>query len=88
MISGYDLLSCENTSEYDVKHESGSIMRLPLSCVVLPTGTAGVIVGLKGAPQHNGKAGLLIETDEAADRYVVALDRQSSLRLKRANFRA
>lgn len=83
-LCGYDL----QKAEYEVQLEGGSVARLPLSCVVLPIGTAGVIVGLKGAPQHNGKAGRLVEMDEAADRYVVALDRQSTLRLKRANFRA
>jgi hypothetical protein len=83
-ICGFDV----HTHAYEVTLDGGSPVRLPLSCVVLPTSTAGVIVGLKGAPQHNGKAGLLVEYDEAADRYVVALDRTSNLRLKRANFRA
>mmetsp|Transcript_29473 Transcript_29473/g.59334 ORF Transcript_29473/g.59334 Transcript_29473/m.59334 type:complete len:133 (-) Transcript_29473:189-587(-) len=83
-ICSYDL----DANEYTVELEGGSQAHLPPSCVVLPIGTAGIIVGLKGAPQHNGKAGLLVEVDEAADRYAVALDRQSSLRLKRANFRA
>ena len=94
-ICGYDL----QANEYEARlgegslegegssGEGGLLVRLPPSCVVLPTGAAGVVVGLKGAPQHNGKAALLIEVDEAADRYVVALDRQSTLRLKRANFR-
>ena len=86
-ICGYDPQACE----YEVKldDDGGSTTtRLPLSCVVLPKMTAGLVVGLKGAPQHNGKAGLMVEIDEAADRYVVALDRQTTLRLKRANFRA
>lgn len=86
IICGYDPQACE----YELQLEEGGSVttRLPPSCVVLPRMTAGLIVGLKGAPQHNGKAGLLVEIDEAADRYVVALDRQTTLRLKRANFRA
>jgi len=66
----------------------GRRVTVPPECVVLPAGTAGLVSGLQGAAQHNGKPGLLTELDEAADRYVVALDHDTSLRLKRANFRA
>ena len=45
------------------------------------------IDGLKGAAQHNDKPAYIVSHDEAADRYVVALDATNQLRLKRSNLR-
>ena len=79
---------CDYDGEaYTVELTDGKRVVLPPALVVLPVGSAGLVVGLQGAPQHNGKLGLLVEMDDSADRYVVSLDHDSSLRLKRANFR-
>ena len=72
---------------YDAELPDGATVALPLGCVVLPAGCSGVVVGLQGAPQHNGKAGYIVSHDEASDRYLVALDATHQLQLKRSNLR-
>ena len=59
---------------YHAELPDGTTIALPPGCVVLPAGCSGVVVGLQGAPQHNGKAGYIVSHDEATDRYLVALD--------------
>ena len=83
-ITGYD----PDAESYSAEAAGRQLAPLPLAVVVLPCGTVGVVTGLQGAPQHNGKSGHLLEWDAEADRYLVALDNEKQLKLKRANFRA
>ena len=53
----------------------------------MPTGCSGIVLGLQGAPPHNGKAGYAVSYDASSDRCLVALDATSQLRLKRSNLR-
>ena len=53
-----------------------------------PNPNPNQVVGLQGAPQHNGKPGYILSHDAASDRYLVALDATHQLRLKRSNLRA
>lgn len=76
------------TQTYEAALSDGTLLpALPLGCVLLPTGCSGVVLGLQGAPQHNGKAGYVVSYDASSDRYLVALDATNQLRLKRSNLR-
>jgi len=76
------------TQTYEAALADGTLLpALPLGCVVLPTGCSGVVLGLQGAPQHNGKVGYIVSFDASSDRYLVALDATNQLRLKRSNLR-
>ena len=50
----------------------------------LPSGTAVLVKGLKGAPEHNGKRGTVQQWDGSKGRYVVQLG-GASLALKQEN---
>lgn len=50
----------------------------------LPSGTAVLVKGLKGAPQHNGKRGTVQQWDGGKGRYVVQLGGEA-LALKQDN---
>jgi len=81
------LLSC-TASHYEAELEDGKRVELPFDCIILPKGESCLVTGLQGAPQHNGKNGYVVDFDESADRYQVAVDAQTQLKLKRANLRA
>lgn len=81
-LSGFD------GQTYSATLPNGTSVSLPQSSVWLPVGTAGLVHGLQGAPQHNGKAGCVMKHDIKAGRYLVAIDAATSLRLKLDNFRA
>ena len=51
----------------------------------LPEGTAVLVKGLQGAPQHNGKSGQVQGYDGAKGRYVVALGDGTQVSLKQDN---
>lgn len=72
---------------YEVEFDDGSSAEVALECVVLPSASTGIVVGLVSKPEHNGKSGRVLSFDAEADRYVVALDASSQLRLKRSNLR-
>ena len=82
-LRGYDA----EAGCYEAALPDGTPVALPLGCVVLPVGCSGVVLGLQGAAQHNDKPAYIVSHDEAADRYVVALDATNQLRLKRSNLR-
>jgi len=84
-IVGFNIES----SSYTVLLEpQGEEVELPLACVRLPDETTGMVTGLTGAAEHNGKGGYILSFDAAADRYVVAIDASLQLKLKRSNLRA
>ena len=73
---------------YDGATAAGEAVAVAYGDVLLPVGAAGVVVGLTGAAQHNGKAASIVAYDEAADRYTLAVEgHDAQLRVKRANFR-
>ena len=73
---------------YDGATAAGEAAAVAYGDVLLPVGAAGVVVGLTGAAQHNGKAASIVAYDEAADRYTLAVEgHDAQLRVKRANFR-
>ena len=73
---------------YDGATAAGEAVAVAYGDVLLPVGAAGIVVGLTGAAQHNGKAASIVAYDEAADRYTLAVEgHDAQLRVKRANFR-
>ena len=53
--------------------------------VVLPDQTCALIMGLKGAAQHNGKWAKIVGYDAAAGRYLAQISGTEQLKLKRQN---
>jgi len=49
---------------------------------LIPAGAQVVVRGLRGAAQHNGKSGQVVEYDASTDRYVVAVGEDEALRIK------
>lgn len=67
--------------------ELGAEVAVPVACCKLPDGCKGVVVGLQGAPEHNGKPAHVLGVHAETGRYSVALSASQQLRLKRANVR-
>lgn len=83
-LDGYDAEA--NAYYVDVGGGAPPVLA-PAGCCQVEVGTTGVVVGLQGAPEHNGKAGRLMAHDGASGRYMVALDASKQLKLKRGNLR-
>ena len=67
---------------------SGDAIPVAAADAVLPDGSVVEIVGLVGAPQHNGALARLLRHDAEAGRYLAQLDGGKQLRLRRQNVRA
>ena len=66
---------------------SGDAIPAAASAVILPAGAVGTVHGLQGAPQYNGALGRVLEHDAAAGRYLLQLDDEKQLRVRRQNVR-
>ena len=51
----------------------------------LPAGTPMTVIGLRGAPEHNGKRGKVTSFDEESGRYEILLVSGESLRIRPPN---
>lgn len=51
----------------------------------LPAGTPMTVIGLRGAPEHNGKRGKVLSFDEESGRYEILLATGESLRIRPPN---
>jgi len=67
--------------------ELGEEVTVPVACCRLPNGCTAIVVGLQGAPEHNGKSAYVVGVDTSSGRYNAALSATQQLRLKRTNLR-
>ena len=51
----------------------------------LPAGTPMTVIGLRGAPEHNGKRGKVTSFDEESGRYEILLASGETLRIRPPN---
>ena len=51
----------------------------------LPAGTPMTVIGLRGAPEHNGKRGKVLSFDEESGRYEIMLTSGETLRIRPPN---
>ena len=84
-ITGY---SAETHSYTVHPDEREAEIEIPAASVRLPDGCVGVVIGLVGAAEHNGKECHLLGLHEDSGRYEVALSASQTLRLKRENLRS
>lgn len=83
-VSGY----VQESHSYLVKLGDGDeTCEVPASCCKLPDGAVGIVVGLQGAPQYNGKAARVLGMDATTGRYEVSLEGGKRLKMKRGNVR-
>ncbi|KAL3913724.1 MAG: hypothetical protein SGPRY_007881, partial [Prymnesium sp.] len=77
----------EASHMYGVELSSGEAIPLPVGSVRLPDGAVGTVVGLQGAAQYNGTLARVLSHDDTSGRYLVTLDGEKQLKLKRGNLR-
>ena len=66
-IIGFD----PETGQYTVRAGDGDKdVSVPPESVRLPTDATGIVTGLQGAAEHNGKSGCIVGFDDDADRYI------------------
>ena len=63
------------------------LITAPVACCEPAEGITGIVVGLTGAAEHNGKPARLVAFDGESGRYVVALSASKQLKLKRGCLR-
>ena len=86
-LAGYDGESGEYAVKVPASASPTEPMLIPMACCEAAVGMTGVVTGLQGAAEHNGKPARLLSVDAASGRYVVALSASQQLKVKRANFR-
>lgn len=86
-VCGYD----DETQLYtlSVLTDAGDAAKFEVApaCIRVPDGSTGVLLGLVGAAEHNGKPARVLGLDGPSGRYDVAVDATKRLRLKRSNLR-
>jgi len=67
------------------KATSSAVPALDKPASRLPAGTPMTVIGLRGAPEHNGKHGKVMSFDEESGRYEILLASGESLRIRLPN---